>query len=86
MEALVSDKTLWLASPASQGYAVGYKRIGHLMGFTAIYRKPVTSTPNPAHKIYPYLLPDLQMDRPVHVCVTPTRPTSRCNVASGIWR
>ena len=38
-----------------------------LMGLTAIYRRPRTSTPNPAHKIYPYLLRDLQIDRPDHV-------------------
>jgi putative transposase len=38
-----------------------------LMGLTAIYRKPRTSTPNPAHRIYPYLLRDVQIDRPNHV-------------------
>ena len=37
------------------------------MGLAAIYRKPRTSMPNPAHKIYPYLLRDLQIDRPDHV-------------------
>ena len=53
-----------------QGYCVGHKRIRRLMrlmGLTAIYRKPRTSMPNPAHKIYPYLLRDLQIDRPDHV-------------------
>ena len=51
-------------------YGVGRKRTRRLMrqmGLTAIYRKPRTSTPNPAHKIYPYLLRDLQVDQPNHV-------------------
>ena len=53
-----------------QGYGVGRKRIRRLMrqmGLTAIYRKPRTSKPNPAHRIYPYLLRDLRIDRPNHV-------------------
>ena len=53
-----------------QGYGVGRKRIRRLMrqmGLTAIYRKPRTSMPNPAHKIYPYLLRDLRIDQPNHV-------------------
>ena len=37
------------------------------MGLTAIYRKPRTSRPNPAHKVYPYLLRDLQIDQPNRV-------------------
>ena len=36
-------------------------------GLSAIYRKPRTSQPHPAHKIYPYLLRDLRIDRPDHV-------------------
>ena len=53
-----------------QGYAARRKRIGRLlrlMGLSAIYRKPKTSKPHPAHKIYPYLLRDLRIDRPNHV-------------------
>ena len=53
-----------------QGYGVGRKRIRRLMrqmGLTAIYRKPRTSKPNPAHRIYPYLLRDLRIDQPNHV-------------------
>ena len=37
------------------------------MGLTAIYRKPKTSKPHPAHKIYPYLLRGLRIDQPNHV-------------------
>ncbi len=41
------------------GYEVNPKRIRRLrqlMGLETIYQKPATSTPNPEHKIYPYLL------------------------------
>lgn len=53
-----------------QGYRVGRKRIRRLMrqmGLMAIYRKPRTSNPNPAHRIYPYLLRDRRIDQPNHV-------------------
>ena len=33
----------------------------------AIYRKPSTSKPAPGHKIYPYLLRGLTIDRPNQV-------------------
>ena len=52
-----------------QGYTVGRKRIRRLMrqmGLTAIYRKPSTSRPHPEHRIYPYLLRDVRVDRPNH--------------------
>src|SRR5215213_895029 len=37
------------------------------MGIEAIYRKPNTSKPSPGHKIYPYLLRGLTIDRPNQV-------------------
>ena len=37
------------------------------MGLEAIYPKPRTSRPHPAHKVYPYLLRNLNIDRPNHV-------------------
>jgi putative transposase len=49
-----------------QGHAVNRKRVRGLMrllGISAIYQKPNTSKPNPEHKIYPYLLRDLDIDR-----------------------
>src|SRR6185369_13448634 len=45
---------------------VGRKRIRrlmHKMGLAPIFQKPRTSTPCPEHKIYPYLLRDLIIDR-----------------------
>lgn len=44
------------------GYCVGRHRVRRLMrvmGIEAIYQKPRTSDPHPAHKIYPYLLRNL---------------------------
>ena len=37
------------------------------MGLQAIYRKPNTSKPAPRHKIYPYLLRGVSVDRPNQV-------------------
>jgi putative transposase len=53
-----------------QGYCIGRKRIRRLMrkmGLTPIYQKPRTSEPHPEHRIYPYLLRDVPIDRPDHV-------------------
>jgi len=52
------------------GYAVGRTRIRRLMrkmGLQAIYQKPRTSTPHPTHRIYPYLLRNLAIERPNQV-------------------
>ena len=38
-----------------------------IMGLEPIYPKPRTSRPHPDHKVYPYLLRDLTIDRPNHV-------------------
>jgi putative transposase len=37
------------------------------MGLEAIYPKRKTSRPQPAHKVYPYLLRNLKIDRPNQV-------------------
>jgi len=53
-----------------QGYCVSRKRVRRLMrlmGLVAVYPKPRTSLPNTAHKIYPYLLKGLEIDRPNQV-------------------
>jgi len=53
-----------------QGYCIGRKRISRLMrkiGVSAIYQAPRTSTPHPEHRIYPYLLRGVTIDRPDHV-------------------
>jgi putative transposase len=51
----------------SRGFAAGRGRVRRLMrwmGLTATYPKPKTSKKAPGHKIYPYLLRDLKVDRP----------------------
>jgi len=51
-------------------YPVNHKRVWRLMrkmGIEAIYPKPNLSKANPGHKVYPYLLRGLEIDRPNHV-------------------
>ena len=55
--------TAWLRT---QGHLVNRKRVQRLMramGLEAIYRKPNTSKPAPEHRIYPYLLKGVTVDR-----------------------
>jgi putative transposase len=46
------------------------RRLMKLMGLEAIYPKPRTSIPNKQHKIYPYLLKDVELMRPNQVWST----------------
>ena len=43
------------------------RRLMRLMGLEAIYRAPRTSTPHPAHRVYPYRLKGLTIERPNQV-------------------
>jgi putative transposase len=55
--------TAWLRT---QGYAVNRKRVQRLMrrmGLEAIYQRPRTSQAAPDHRIYPYLLRNLAIER-----------------------
>jgi putative transposase len=38
-----------------------------VMGLVPIYQRPRTTIPHPEHRIYPYLLRDLTIDRPNQV-------------------
>lgn len=72
---------LYMKSPASgsrtirndlrrMGHKVNRKRVQRLMrlmGIEAIYPKPKTSRPHPQHKVYPYLLRNLDIGRPNQV-------------------
>ena len=52
------------------GYKINRKRVQRLMrlmGLEAIYPKPKTSRPHPAHKVYPYLLRNMVVERPNQV-------------------
>jgi putative transposase len=50
-----------------QGHTVGRERVRRL---AAIYQRPRTTIPHPAHRIYPYLLRDLVIDQPNQVWCT----------------
>ena len=53
-----------------EGYKVNRKkvqRLMHLMGIAALYPKRRTSLPGHGHRIYPYLLRDLSIERPNQV-------------------
>ena len=52
------------------GYTVSRKRVRRLMarmGLEPIYQRPRTTIPHPGHRIYPYLLREMVIDRPNQV-------------------
>jgi putative transposase len=58
------------ASLRRNGYEVNHKKVLRMMqdmNIQAMYPKPRTSLYNPAHKIYPYLLHDVEIVRPDQV-------------------
>ena len=59
-----------MAMLRAEGVNVNRKRVQRLMrlmGIAALGPKPKTSKPAPEHKIYPYLLRNLKIERPNHV-------------------
>jgi putative transposase len=53
-----------------EGICIGrhrVRRLMRLMGLAAIYRAPKTSLPHPEHRVYPYLLKGLAIERPDQV-------------------
>jgi putative transposase len=53
-----------------EGFSVGRKHVATLMkkmGIEALYKKPNTSGRHPAHPVYPYLLRNLEINRPNQV-------------------
>jgi putative transposase len=54
----------------ADGVVIGREKVATLMrrmGIEAIYRRPNTSKPAAGHKIYPYLLRGMKIDRPNQV-------------------
>jgi putative transposase len=52
------------------GHMVGRKRVRRLMakmGLAPIYQRPRTTVPHPGHRVWPYLLRDLVVERPNQV-------------------
>jgi putative transposase len=55
---------------ATEGCKIGRRHVKTLMrrmGIEALYRRPRTTKPEPGHKIYPYLLRGLTVERPNQV-------------------
>ena len=68
------------------GISINRKRVQRLMramGLEALGPKPNTSKPATGHKVYPYLLRDLEITRPNHVwCTDMVIPP----ILRGLWR
>ena len=55
------------------------RRLMRLMGLQAIYQAPRTSDPHPSHRVYPYLLKGMAIERPNQVwCADITYIPVRC--------
>ena len=55
---------------AAEGCKIGRRHVKTLMrrmGIEALYRRPRTSKPEPGHKVYPYLLRGMAIERPNQV-------------------
>ena len=77
--------TAWLRR---QGYQVNHKRVARLMqlmGLQAIYPRPRTSKPAFGHKIYPYLLRDLTINRPNQVWCSVKHSFTYHICAHAVW-
>jgi len=57
----------WLKSQEQIVNRKRVRRLMHLMGLKAIYRRPRISKPGPGNKIYPYLLRGMKITRPNQV-------------------
>src|SRR3981189_1541222 len=55
---------------AAEGCKIGRRHVKTLMqrmGIEALYRRPRTTKPEPGHKVYPYLLRSMTIERPNQV-------------------
>ena len=59
----VGEMTAWLRREGERVNPKRIRRLMRLMGIEAIYPRPHTSRRHPEHKIYPYLLRDLEITR-----------------------
>ncbi len=79
----------------AEGHPVNRKRMQRLMrqmGIAALGPKPKTTKPAPGHKIFPYLLRNLAIERPSHVWAADITPafagagsTSRSGAGFSTW-
>ena len=71
-----------------EGVGVGrhrVRRLMRLMGLQAIYQAPRTTRPHPEHRVYPYLLKGVAIERPNHGPGARTSPISPSRRASCTW-
>ena len=55
----------------AEGVAIGREKVAAMMrrmGVEAVYRRPNTSKPAPGHKVYPYLLRGMKIERSNQAC------------------
>ena len=57
----------WLGERGVKANRKRVRRLMRLMGLEALYPRPRTSRPGKGHKVYPYLLRDLTVERPNQV-------------------
>ena len=57
----------WLGERGVKASRKRVRRLMRLMGLEALYPRPRTSRPGPGHKVYPYLLRELTVERPNQV-------------------
>ena len=57
----------WLARDGIKAGRHRVRRLMRLMGLEAVYKRPKTSKPHPAHPIFPYLLKGMEITRPNQV-------------------
>ena len=57
----------WLGGRGVKANRKRVRRLMRLMGLEALYPRPRTSRPGKGHKVYPYLLRDLTVERPNQV-------------------
>ena len=62
--------TTWLCRPGHRVKRKRVQRLMGLMGLEAVHPKPRLSQPTPGHRVYPYLLRNVTIDRPNHVWST----------------
>ena len=77
--------TAWLRNHGHQVNRKRVRRLMQLIGLEAIYRRPNTSKPNPGHKVYPYLLRGLQINRVNQVWATDITYIPMARVSSTWW-
>ena len=70
----------WLATQGHQVNRKRVRRLMRLMGLVAVYQRPNTSKPAAEHKVYPYLLGGLSIERVNQVWCSDIDEASSCGL------